>query len=91
MNKLILIFAFITLAAGTTESTNNEKTEIAELGQTAWVCPYIGLMITPLTGAVFAVFRCLVKDGLDVFTCISEDLLITAMSTLGLSVFFCVL
>ena len=92
MSKLILLFAFLALAAGTVDSNTTEQTEAVELsGQGGgFICAF-GVILTPITGAVYAVLRCLIKDGLDAFTCIAEDLIATALTTFGIAALACTL
>ena len=89
MYKFILLVTFMALAAGSADSTKNEKEsyelELSSGSGGGYLCAF-GVILTPLTGAVYAVIRCLVKAGLEAFTCIAEDLVATAITTLEIGV-----
>lgn len=86
MKQFILLSIFLTLAVAT-----NDEGELIESGAGNGLLCVIGIVLTPITGTIYALTRCLISEGAEAFTCIWEDLAITLLSMLGVAFSACVL
>ena len=87
MYRFILLFLTIGFAAAA-----EENTEIAPVEFYPGLACSVGLIITPIAGTLFAITRCLLKNGVDgILDCLWNDSEAALISYALISATFCIL
>lgn len=85
---LLCISIAIVAAEGTVDSYEVEEVK----GNMDGVLCALGIIMSPISGTVYAVARCLWKTNADdVWSCIKEDMYVTLTAMLGASIGVCLL
>ena len=84
MKQFILLSLLLSIVAA-----SDSEVELTSHGNLDGLLCALGIVITPIAGTIYALTRCLIKDGAQAFTCIWEDLAVTAIAWFGTTAATC--